>query len=527
MRIRTLLTALRPRARGRRAAAAVLLAAAGLGAAGCDNDINVTDLNAPNAANFWQNQAAAEAGVVATYNTLLRLGTGQRWWAFGNDLRSDIGTVVSPWGELQAFARFQFPSGYDFEVNRELWNHQYELIARANQVTFNVPGIAMPDSAKNRVLGEARFLRGMTYFNLISLFGGNLPLVTEPLTASDRPASSDSATIFAQIESDLTFAAANLPRRLMAASGGRASAGAAQGMLGKVQLQQRKWAQAAATLLPVVNGQYGAYQLVGDYGQLFRQAGNNSAESLFEVQMGSEATCGQGLCGNNVPKMVGPCGPSYCDGRPTRWYLQEFLRDSTTDGRVDPRLDATMYYYRGDTTLVYGRTWRWWRDSTNFEGGPRQRDNYTDPNRIYWKKYGEYYTGSIDQGWEAQINWKVLRFADVLLMYAEALNEQNQPAAAAGFVNQVRARARLRPLPLTLSQGAMREAILRERALELGLEGQRWRDLGRQKLFADLATLRARDPDFNTFEAGTSVVLPIPQRERNLNPNLRQNPGYR
>jgi hypothetical protein len=508
--------------------AAAALAAAGFSATACNNDINITDVNAPSSDTYWASEQAAEGGVVAVYNGLLRLGTGQRWWAFGHDLRSDIGTVVSPWGELQAFSRFQFPSGYDFEVNRELWNHNYELIQRANQVTTNVPGIAMAEATKNRMLGEARFLRGLAYFNLISLYGGSIPLVLEPQNAQDRPASSDSATVFAQIESDLAFAAANLPRRLMSESGGRATGGAAQGMLGKVQLQQRKWAQAAATLLPVINGQYGSYALVDDYGRLFRQDGNNGPESLFEMQMGNVDTCGQGLCGNNVAKMVGPCGPSYCDGRPTRWYFDTFREERTTDNQVDPRLNATLYYYRGDTTMVYNRTWRAWRDSTNRNAAGQFEPNgaYTDTTRIYWKKYGEYYTGSNDQLWEAQINPKVLRYADVLLMYAEALNEQNQPGQAAQFINRVRARARLRPLASTLSQAAMREAILRERALELGLEGQRWRDLGRQNLFANLAELRRRDPSFNGFEANKSVVLPIPQREVNLNPNLRQNTGY-
>jgi hypothetical protein len=235
----------------------------------------------------------------------------------------------------------------------------------------------------------------------------------------------------------------------MSQSGGRATRGAAQGLLGKVQLQQRKWSAAATTLLPVVNGQVGGYELVGDYATLFRQEGNNSRESLFEIQMGNVDTCGQGLCGNNVPKMVGPCGPGFCDGLPTRWYFQQFLTDSTTSGRVDPRLEATLYYYRGDTTRVYGRTWRSWRDST-----PNRRAEYQDTTRLFFKKYGEYYIGSIDQNWESQINPKVLRFADVLLMYAEALNEQGQSGAAAPFVNRVRARAGLRPISAGLSQAS-------------------------------------------------------------------------
>jgi hypothetical protein len=352
----------------------------------------------------------------------------------------------------------------------------------------------------------------------MTLYGGQIPLITAPPSATDRPESADSARVWAQIEQDFTAAAAALPRQTMSASGGRATAGAAQGMLGKTLLQQRKWAQASGALAPVVAGTYGAFQLVPSYGTLFRQEGNNGPESLFEVQMGNVDLCGQGLCGLNIAKMSGPCGPTYCDNRPTRWYLQQFQTQRTTTGAVDPRLDATIYYYRGDTTRVYNRTWAQWRTA--------DPANYADTTRVYWKKYGEYYTGSNDQTWEAQINYKVLRFADVLLMQAEALNEQGQPAGALPLVNQVRQRAGLAALADLVSQAAMREAILRERLLEFGLEGQRWLDLGRQNLFADLAALRSRDPEFATFTAGKSQLLPITQRERNLNPNVRQNPGW-
>jgi hypothetical protein len=381
-------------------------------------------------------------------------------------------------------------------------------------VIANVPNINMDASRRAAYVAEGKFLRGLAYFHLVNVFGGNIPLITTPPSATDRPASSDSATVYAQIERDFSEAVSALPVQTLAQSGGRATRGAAQGMLGKVQLQQRKWSAAAATLLPIVNGQVGSYQLEGDYARLFRQEGNQSNETLFEVQMGSPQTCvpGVGVCGLNVAKMIGPCGPGFCDGEPTRWYFDQFRQERTTTGALDPRLDATIFYYKGDTTTVFTRTWR---------------DRYgTDTTRLFWKKYSEYYLPTNEQSWEAQINYKVLRYADVLLMYAEALNEQGQPGAAAPFVNQVRQRARLAPLAGTLSQAQMREAILRQRLLEFGLEAQRWLDMRRQNLFADITALRARDPDFNTFQPGISQVLPIPQGEINLNPNLRQNNGY-
>jgi starch-binding outer membrane protein, SusD/RagB family len=497
----------------------LLIAIAGLAVAGCQNDVDITDPNAPSTGNFWLTAADAQSGLTATYNSLLRTGTFQRWQAFGYDMRSDIATAgASPWGALAAYSRFQFPEGYDFEINRELWDHAYLLVSRANQVIANVPPIQMDQGAKDRIVGEAKFLRGLGYFRLMTLFGPNAPLITAPPEATDRPASSDSAAMWAQIEKDFTEAAAALPTQLMSQSGGRATKGAAQGMLGKTLLQERKWAQAQAALAPIISGQMGAYSLVPNYATLFRQEGNNGPESLFEVQMGNVDLCGQGLCGLNIAKMSGACGPGYCDNRPTRWYLQQFQVERTTNGQLDPRLDATLFYYKGDTTRVYNRTWAEWRQR---EGNVKYADS-----AVYFKKYGEYYTGSNDQTWEAQINYKVLRFADVLLMQAEALNEQGQTASAYPLVNQVRQRVGLAPLAAGLSQAQMRDQILRQRLLEFGLEGQRWLDLGRQNLFANLTELRTHDADFNTFVAGQSQLLPITQRERNLNPNVKQNPGW-
>jgi len=496
-----------------------LVGAAGLGLAGCQNDVDVTDPNAPSSGNFWKTSGDAQAGVTATYNALLRLGTYERWQGFSYDMRSDIGTSTSPWPELQAFVKFQFPSGYDFDINRDTWNDTYTLINRANLVIANVPAIDMNQTQRAAYVAEAKFLRGLGYFHLMALYGGNIPLIVAPPEATDRPASSDSASVYAQIEKDFTDAAAALPKQLMSQAGGRATAGAAQGMLGKTLLQERKWSAAQTALQPIIAGTYGSYSLVPNYATLFRQEGNNGPESLFEVQFGNVDTCGQGICGFNVSKMIGPCGPGYCDGLPTAWYLQQFMNDSTTaGGTLDPRVNATLYYYRGDTTMVYSRTWAQWQAA--------DPGHYANHSAIFFKKYGEYYTGSNDQTWEAQINYKVLRYADVLLMQAEALNEQGQTAAALPLVNQVRARAGMKALSAGMSQAQMRNAILHERLVEFGLEGSRWLDLGRQNLFADLATLKAHDPDFNNFVTGKSQVLPIPQNERNLNPNVKQNPGW-
>lgn len=513
------------RVSGRAAAAGTFLAAAALAGA-CKNDVNITNPNQPTSATFFKTADDANAGLVATYSALVRLGTFQRWQSFTFDGRSDAGTSFSPWSDLQNYNKFTQPN-YNFDAPRDHWSDNYILINRANQVINQVPAIQMDPTQRSTIVAEAKFLRGLAYFRLISIFGGAPPVITTVLTAADRPASTDSAAIYAQIEQDFTDAASVLPKTPFASTSGHAVAGSAQAMLGKTLLQERKWAAAATALQPIVTGQYGAYTLVttplatgtSAYGSLFRMEGNNNAESLFEVQMGNPTSAsGQGVGGLNMAKMGGPCGPTYCDSRPTKWLESQYLIDSTVDGAVDPRLDATLFRYRGDTTMVFGQTWK--QRYTNAAG-------VTDTATVYWRKYSEYYTGQTDENWDVPIGYKVIRYADVLLMYAEALNEQGQPAAAAPYVNQVRARVNLMPISASLPQAQMRAAIMKERLLEFGYEQQRWLDLGRQGWLRDsVAVLTAHDSDFQFFKPGVSVVVPVPQDEIGNNKNIRQNPGY-
>jgi hypothetical protein len=491
-----------------RGLAASLLAGALL-LAGCTS-IDVTNPNSPTSDNFWKTSADAQAGLTATYRGLNENGAYGRWLVFATDLRADDGRIQSPWTDLQNFASFTFVS-YDFEVNRELWQHPYQAIFRANQVIANVPKISMDATARDRIVGEAKFIRALMYYNLVTMYG-NIPLITDPPTPTSRPASVPPATTYAQIEKDLTDAIAVLPEGTMATSNGRATKGSAQGLLGRAQLQERKWAAAAATLQPLATGT--TYSLMPNYADNFTQAGNNNNESLFEVQFADEEQLSQGVRGLNITKMVGPCGPSYCDGRPTQFLFNEFQQETDTLGQVDPRLDATIFYNKPGGMNVYGRSFisRYGATST----------------AIYFKKWGEYYLNE-DQDWDAPIDFRVIRFSDVLLMYAEALNETGQTAAAYPFIDRVRQRAGLAKLSVAkpgLTTATMREQILHERLTELALEGSRFNDLARHDKFTtDLATLKAHDPEFNFFKPGYEY-LPIPQSEIDLNPNVKQNPGW-
>jgi len=490
--------------------ALVLTVFTGAAVVGCHNDIGITDPNQPSTQTFWRTSNDAIAGINATYGGLLYLGTFLRWQGFSYDIRSDIGYSPSPWTDLANFNKFTFAS-YDFDVNRDTWNDSYTAIFRANQVIANVPKINMDPALRDRIVGEAKFLRALLYFHLITLYGGNIPMPLTPPTPSDRPASAGDAAVWAQIQTDLQDAIKVLPPSYTGADIGRATSGAAQGLLGKVLLQQRKWGEAATQLQAVI--QSGRYSLVPDYASNFTPAGKNNAESLFEVQVGNPALASsQGVPGLNMSKMIGPCGPSYCDGRPTRWYFNQFFPDTTNRAVYDPRLDATIFWPKPGGEDVYGTpfTTRYGNDTTH----------------VYFKKYGEYWL--TDQQWDANIDYKVLRYADILLMYAEALNEQGSPDQAKPYIDQVRARVGQPAVTPGLSQSQMRDTLLHERLLEFGMEGQRWLDLERQNLLttAYLPVLKSHDSEFDFFIPGKSNLLPIPQAEINLNPNIKQNPGW-
>ena len=486
--------------------------------AGCA-DLNLTDPNQQTTGTFWQNQSDALAGMNATYNALQYIGDYGRWMAFALDGRSDIALSNSPWTDLANFNKFSLVS-YDLPFNYDIWHDHYVTIFRANQVIDNVPKIGNMDATvRARVVGEAKFVRALMYSNLVNLYGkAPMPLTSlDPASTTKMPMSS-SAQLWTQIEKDLTDARAVLPATYGGSDVGRATQGAADALLGKVRLQQRKWADASTALNSVITG--GHYSLVpmSQWKDLFTPVGNNGPEAVFEVQM-STYNPDAGEVGLNIgkfcgpPQGLGPGGPGFGDCQPTQWLLDQYT-DTTAGGAVDPRRDLTIFHRNSTIQNVFG---------TPFS--VRYSDRMND---IFWKKWtmSDYRDF---QDFDEPINFKVIRYADVLLMAAEARNELNDIPGATTLLNQVRARAGVTPVAGGLSQAAMRAAILHERVVELALEQTRWLDLRRQNLISDaasLAVIKTHDLEFNFFTIGKSELLPIPQQEINTNPNATQNPGW-
>jgi hypothetical protein len=475
--------------------------------AGCA-DLEITDPNRQTAETFWRTQNDAVLGINATYRGLQENGTYGRWLQFATDLRSDIGFSRSPWGDLANFTKSVLGS-YDFEVNREIWQHHYQTIFRANQVIDNVPNIQMDAGTRDRIVAEARFIRALMYYNLVNLYG-NVPLVLKAAESpEERPNQATPAQVWTQIEQDLQAARGALPASYGGGDVGRATRGAATALLGKAQLQQGKWADAAQSLGAVASS--GQYQLLPNYRDNFIETRDNNQESIFEVQFGGPEVLAAGSRGQNIIKLIGPCsptGPNFCDGEVSPWYISQFTQEKTTSGDMDPRLDATVFN-RG---AAYNR----------------QYSHYFNDNgqRPFWIKYGEFYKNT--QDWDNPINVKVMRLGGILLHQAEALNEAGSTAAAYGPLNQVRARAGLAPATPGMTQAQMRAEIERQILMELGMENERFFWLKRHGWLTDpakIAVLRTRDADFNVFEPHRAL-LPIPTTETNLNPNVKQNPGW-
>jgi tetratricopeptide (TPR) repeat protein len=494
-------------------------------------ELDIPNPNVPDESNFWTTSNDAVLGVNAIYGNFYRNGAPySRWLPFYMDVRSDDGYSTSPWNELRSVGALNITQ-YSFEVNYDTWWHHWRGIYRANQVLAKVPAIAMDQALKDRLLGEAKFLRALYYYDLVTIWG-NIPLILEPSKPSDKPSQVPQEQVWAQIEKDLTEAAAALPPSYTGDDIGRATRGAAYGILGRAHLQQKEYQQAIDALKWLIDGPgQPLYDLMPDYADNFKHTTENNKESVFEVQFKQRPeNSGEDGPTSNVgtsrPPFFAPPGHGFNDANMNRWVVWEFLKETTAGGQRDPRLAATALY---DSTDVRGP------DFTSVYGSTFTSKNYNNDikNRVWYRKYlDDYFRINQFEVFNSPINFRVLRFADVLLMYAEALNAVGRTNDAYAYVDRVRERAGLRKLSVAMpgmNQAQFLAQLEHERIMELTGECVRWNDLARWGYFDDpakLAILKARDPEFNNFVIGRNKYMPIPQTEIDINPNLKQNPGW-
>lgn len=376
------------------------------------------------------------------------------------------------------------------------WSTLYEGVKRANVVIEQVPGIAMDESLKARYIGEAKFLRALFYFDLVRAWG-DVPLVTQ-LNPSPGATRAPKEEVYALIIQDLLDAAAALPEKsdYAAQDVGRATRGAAKGLLTKVYLFNGDPVNAEKYAMEVI--QSGQYDLEADFANANSVIGEFGVESVFEI-------------GGTPFENITPGGSQYGNvqgvrGSPNRgWGFNRptlDLQDSFEPG--DPRLDATVIYLGevldGITILGDGAT----PNETVVDGNIVEIECY---NQKVW-------TPGDNVPTQFGHNRRILRYADVLLMAAEALNENDKPAEAKIYLNQVRERARMgNPgiLPDITESGkdALRTLIQEERRQELAMEGHRFWDLVRWGLADEVLGPLG-------FQAGKHELLPLPQSEIDL-----------
>lgn len=498
---------------------------------GCDKRTELVNPNAQTSASFWQNSNDALKGINAAYASLIVDGSYMRCTPLMLDLRGDDTRSNSPWDQMYNSGKFALNTD-NTQIYGWAFGAFYEGISSSNQVLENVPKIKMDSTLRNRIIGQAYFLRGLYFYHLVNMFG-NVALPTSTTVIYNKQRTE--AEGWAQVIGDFKQAAALLPVSYITVTGadagqlGRATKGAALGFLGKSYLFTKKYDSAAANFKAVMD--LGVYSLVAKYSDNFTTANENNSESIFEVQFSRDAG-GKDLGWGGTPSSswgktsaraitYAPRGFGWTDVQPTRALLTEFQLEKTTTNQEDPRLTATLFYNKPGLKL-YGQLF-----STKYAS------NTADLNDVFCAKY-ENSDGTFPDefDWRSGINERLMRYADILLMYAECLNETGQTTLAYSYIQQVRTRAGLANLATTnpsMTQLQMRDQISHERFLEFALEGHRFDDIKRWGWLQDptkLAYLKSRDDEFNTYKVGREL-FPIPQSgEIDVNLGFKQNPGY-
>lgn len=494
-------------------------------------NLDIPNPNVPDESNFWQTAGDALLGVNAVYGNFYRNGAPfSRWQPFYMDVRSDDGYSTSGWNELRSISGLNITQ-YSFEVNYDTWGHHWRGVYRANQVIANVPKIEMDETTKNRYLGEAKFLRALYYYNLVTIWG-SIPLILQPSTPADKPSQVPQEQVWAQIEKDLTEAAAGLPPSYTGDDIGRATKGAAFGLLGRVYLQQKKYQPCVDALSYFTTGAgAGLYNLTANYADNFRHTTENNSESIFEVQFKMRPESGgddgaSSNVGTSRAPFFAPPTNGFTDANMHRWVVHEFLKETTAAGGRDPRLAITALYDSTDErgpnfTPVYGQTFT----ARNFDNNMKAR--------VWYRKYlDDYFRINEFEIFNSPINFRVIRLADVYLMYAEALNGLTRTNDAYAWVDKVRQRAGMRLLSAIrpgMTQTQFQAQLEHERITELTGESLRWNDLARWGYFDDatkIEQLKTRDSEFGNFVLNRTRYMPIPQSEIDINPNLKQNPNW-
>lgn len=487
--------------------------------------------------NFWDSESAAENALTGCYAVLRYAGV------YGGD-------ATPLWEEAAS------PNAYDYDntlgfnsiaegeqssstggIISSRWLHCYQGIGRCNTFLKKVKGVSMDDDLKSRMEGEAYFLRAVFYF-MLETYWGDVPLILDApdLESQGKLPRTPREEVVQQVLKDLDLAAATLPQKYSGVDIGRATQGAALALKAKVLLFEasplynpdndgQRWETAAEACEQVIAmAPEAGYALYPNYRNLFLPENENNTEVIFDVQFvypdegnsfdlidrqyNTNAPL-QGLLDAYEMKNGLPIDDSRSGYDPAHPYLNR-----------DPRLYATVVY-PGDTYM----------------GGTVSADRFAITG--YGLEKYSLYTGAaaasnianLGKG-QSYTNYIVLRYADILLMYAEAKNEYDPSnASIRNNVNMVRERSGMPDIPQGLSQDEMRDVIRHERRIEFAGEGYYYNDIRRwktaeQEMNAQIKTWQNKVIETRHFNVARDYWWPVPIHQRDLNPNLDQNPNY-
>lgn len=455
--------------------------------------LDLSPISAVGTSSFFKTQSDVLTALNGAYGALQFNGQYGQLYVVAEIPSDDTSPVLSgSVTDQDEFDKFYVRTTNPYTLAR--WNDGYRGIYRCNAIIERTAGVSMDETLKKRVIGEAKFLRALMYFNLVRVFG-DVPLVlteiTDPLQGYDY-GRAPVADVYTQIIKDLSDAETVLATSYTGTDVGRATTGAAKSLLGKVYLTQKKYAEAATKLKEVID--LGIYSLLPNYADLFKAANKNSKESVFEVQY-KKGNIGEGS----------PFANAYAPENSGNAVIQ-----FGGGGNNHPTPDLESSYETGDPRRAVSMA------NSYINSSGVKIDYY------YIKKYADPPVANGD----SDDNWYVLRYADILLMYAEALNETGKTAEALPYLNQVRKRVGLADKTPT-AQADLRLAIEQERRVELAFEGHRWFDLVRTGRALPVLQAKAASIGIKTALTENNLIFPIPQSQIDINPSkIKQNPGY-
>lgn len=479
---------------------------------GCDDFLTTPPADQYTQANFWKNEEEVEAALTGVYEVL-------RGYSSNLILHSDVLTPNA--------AKFDDPGGWRAIARGEAlttndlfesaWTSDYRGIGRANTVLANLDNAELAENVSDKIEGEAKFLRAFFYADLLDKFGG-VPLITDqPSPSQSEQSRAEKSDILNQVLHDLTDAAALLPEDN---DPGRVTKGAALAFKARILLYHKQWKEAAEIAQKVID--LDKYSLFPDYGGLFKVQNEHNQEVIWDIEYKLPR-----FTHNFVDQATVHADPAPLKGLIDAYWMKDgkpssessFFEPSDPYKNRDPRLYQTVRLlgsmFNGKVTTK--------SDVPETFIGAKKWTPYSDSTHM----------AEVTAGL-SEVNPIVIRYAGILLIYAEAENEASGPIQSVyNALNQIRQRSSVNMPKVTpgLSQKEMRQVIRHERRIELALEGYYYTDIRRWEIAKDV--MNGPVYDFNgdvyanrSYEAPKYNLWAIPTNQIDLNPNLQQNPGW-